>query len=216
MKPNTTHLSFVLDRSGSMNVIVQETIDGFNRFLADQKSEASEATFTLVQFDDEYEILQNVVPLASVEPLTVRTFVPRGSTALLDAVGETMQRTGKHLADLPEAERPERVIFVVLTDGMENASHEYTYPKIAAMIQHQREKYGWEFVFLGANQDAMNTASEMGMDRMDALSFAGNAASAPLAFDQLSRNVKAKRSGNIAASKFRESEREEQRERGAK
>ena len=162
MKKNYTHISMVLDRSGSMESMRTDAIGGFNTFLRDQQGVAGTATLTLVQFDDHYENQYDFAPIVSVKPLDTATFVPRGSTALLDAIGRTIDETGARLAAMPDAERPEKVLFVTLTDGMENASHIFTRTQIFAKITHQRDVYDWEFVFLAANQDAIEAGATMG------------------------------------------------------
>lgn len=143
----------VLDRSGSMETVRSDAIGGFNKFLDDQKSIPGNAKLSVVLFDDRYEVLYENKDLSVAEYLTPETFVPRGWTALYDALGKTIFDTGERLASLNENERPSKVIVAILTDGMENASKDYNKERIADMIKHQREVYNWEFVFLGANID---------------------------------------------------------------
>lgn len=171
---NLTDITLVLDRSGSMQSIKQATIEAFNSFLASQKSGAGEAQMTLVQFDDQYELVYGAVPLARAPKLTEATYLPRASTALLDAMGRTILATGKRLNQLPEAQRPGTVVFVTLTDGFENASTEYTHSRVNDMIREQRDKYSWQFIFLGANQDAIATAAQLGVAAGQAMTFAAN------------------------------------------
>lgn len=171
MKTGYTHITLVLDRSGSMESIRTDAIGGCNRFLADQQALPGEATLSLVQFNQEPLFLHEFAPLAGIPPLNDRTFVPEGNTALLDALGEAIQRTGKRLAALIEAERPAKVLVVVLTDGAENASRHFTREKIAALIRHQETRYGWGFLFLAANQDAILTAAGMGLAADQAANF---------------------------------------------
>jgi hypothetical protein len=161
----------VVDRSGSMSSVRDDAIGGFNSFLESQRAVPGEARLTLVLFDHEYGVLHEGVPLEAVPPLDDNSYVPRGMTALLDAVGRTIDDVGKRLSDTPEVDRPEKVIVSILTDGYENASHDYSYDRVSEMIRHQREKYGWEFVFLAANQDAIASASALSIDAADALSF---------------------------------------------
>jgi len=153
MKPYV-ELVFVLDRSGSMYSIREDAIGGFNRFLADHKAVPGDAKFTLVLFDHEYIKPFNRVALGEITELTDATYVPRGSTALLDAVGQTIDDLGNAYSH--DNHKPEKVIFVILTDGEENASHKYSREAVAQRIDHQTKKYGWEFVFLGANFDAFS------------------------------------------------------------
>lgn len=174
MKNNYTHISLVLDRSGSMESMRDDAIGGFNTFLKDQQAVPGTATLTLVQFDDRYEKQVDAAPLAGVKPLDATTFVPRGSTALLDAIGRTINETGARLATMPEAERPEKVLFVTLTDGMENASRVFSRSQIFDKITHQRDVYDWEFVFLAANQDAIEAGAAMGFAADASATYAGS------------------------------------------
>src|SRR5262245_56259735 len=195
MKADYTHISIVLDRSGSMSSIASDTIGGFNRFLEDQQAVPGQATLTLVQFDYEYEVLYSGVPIAVVQPLTRDTFIPRGTTALLDAIGRTILESGEYLSALSEEQRPAKVIFVILTDGIENASKLYTSSRIHEMIDHQRKFYAWEFVFLGANQDAIASARRIGIPQGLAMSFAADGAGARDAFESLHANTRKVRVG---------------------
>jgi hypothetical protein len=171
MKKDLTHIIIVLDRSGSMSSVQQATISGFNEFINRQRQLPGEATLLAIKFDDQYELLYEGA-LAGIAPLDDHSFVPRGMTALHDAIGRTIHQAGQKLAAMPEAERPEKVLFMILTDGLENASKEYTREKIAEMIQHQREKYSWEFIFLGANQDAVMVGSGFNIPQHAAMTYA--------------------------------------------
>jgi len=171
MRPDLTEIAFVLDRSGSMNSIAGDAIGGFNSFLAQQQAEPGEAHLTLVLFDHEYLVAQDNVDIHSVPPLDTRTYVPRGMTALLDAIGRTIDAIGTRLANTPEDQRPGKVIVAILTDGMENASRDYDNRRVADMISHQQEKYAWEFIFLAANQDAIATAQTLSIQAKDAIAF---------------------------------------------
>lgn len=168
MKKDYTHIAIVLDRSGSMASCADDTIGGFNTFIEEQKNGQGEASLTLCQFDTVYETVHDAIALKDVPPLK---FEPRGSTALLDAIGRTINDTGAWLKGKPEEERPERVVFVILTDGHENASHEFTRPQIKEMIQRQEGSYKWQFVFLGANQDAIATGADMGIPMSSTLTY---------------------------------------------
>ncbi|MFW9872522.1 MAG: hypothetical protein ACFFG0_05415, partial [Candidatus Thorarchaeota archaeon] len=141
----------IIDRSGSMASIAKDAIGGFNTFLEEQKKVKGEATLTFIQFDTDYEIIHENKPLFDVPKLNESTFQPRGATALLDAVGKTIDSVGKRLSNMQENNRPEKVIVAILTDGEENSSKEYTLSKVREMITHQRDKYQWEFIFLAAN-----------------------------------------------------------------
>ncbi len=172
MKEDLTDITIILDRSGSMETVRADTIGGFNAFLAEQKAVPGAATLSLVQFDNEYETVHSVTRIQDVPELTAQTFVPRGSTALLDAIGRTVIATGARLAALPEADRPGKVLLVIMTDGQENASAEFTRPQIFDMITHQREKYQWQIAFIGANQDAIATGKSYGIPASNSANYA--------------------------------------------
>ena len=158
MRENLTEMVFVLDRSGSMSGLAADTIGGFNELIEKQKKIEGDAYVTTVLFDHEYEVLHDHVALGEVAPLTDKEYFARGSTALLDAVGRTINAVGARLGATPEEERPAHVVFVITTDGMENASREYTAKQVREMVEHQQQKYSWQFVFLGANMDAVSEA----------------------------------------------------------
>ena len=164
---DSTHIAVLLDRSGSMGVVKDETISGFNHFLKEQKSAGDAATLTLVQFDSEgIDTVFNAKPIKDVPDLTPETYEPRSWTPLLDALGKSINDTGAHLRNTNESERPDKVVFVIITDGQENASREFTRTRIKEMIDHQTDVYKWQFVYLGANQDAFAEARGMGV-RLD-------------------------------------------------
>ena len=163
MKKNLTEMVFILDRSGSMRHLAEDTIGGFNSMIEQQKKEDNEAYITTVLFDHEYELLHDHVNIKDVEPITSDEYYARGMTALLDAVGRTICSIGSRLSNTPEEERPEKVIFVITTDGFENASQEFTKSKVKEMIEHQQDKYSWTFMFLGANMDAVGEAESLGV-----------------------------------------------------
>lgn len=169
MRNDDCDITFVLDRSGSMEAIKQDTIGGFNTFIENQKKLPGECRLTLVQFDHIYEFVHKGLPIKEVPPLQ---FEPRGSTALLDAIGRAINETGTRLGMLPNEDRPAKVVFAILTDGEENASNEFSFRQIQDMIKHQSESYNWQFVFLGANQDAIATASKIGVKASHAMSYA--------------------------------------------
>ena len=182
---DATHIAVLLDRSGSMEAVKDETISGFNYFLKEQKAAGDNASFTLVQFDSQStDVVHEARPVRDVPNLNGDTYQPRGSTPLLDALGETINSTGRTLAAIPDPNRPDKVVFVVITDGEENASHKFTKSQVKEMIGHQTEKYNWQFIYLGANQDAfaeagavgiaMATAANFDADRME-MAFAGTA-----------------------------------------
>lgn len=193
MNLHLTEIVFVLDRSGSMGSVAGSAVAGFNEFLHDQQALPGQARFTLVLFDDEYLLAADAVPVAEVAHLDAGTYVPRGSTALLDAIGLTVDSLGRRLATTPEPERPAKVIVAILTDGHENASHRYSSADIAGRIRHQRDKYGWEFLFLGANQDAIATAAQMDIAPANAATFTADVAGAKASFKASSRKAAALR-----------------------
>ncbi|WP_078551757.1 vWA domain-containing protein [Bacillus alkalicellulosilyticus] len=170
MKRKVTELVFLLDRSGSMAGLEGDTIGGFNAFLQKQCKEEGETVVTTVLFDDDYEVLWNGTDAKEVK-LTEREYFVRGTTALLDAVGKSIMQVGQRIALTNNEERPEKVIFVITTDGMENASKEFTYPKIKELINHQQEKNNWEFIFMGANIDATEEAGNIGIKVENAYRF---------------------------------------------
>ena len=163
MKKNMTELVFILDRSGSMAGLEADTIGGFNAMTQKQRKEPGEALVSTVLFDNETQVIHDRVPLEKVPALTQKEYYVRGCTALLDAVGGAIHHIGNVHKYAREEDRPEKTLFVITTDGMENASRRYTYDKVKAMIEHQREKYGWEFLFLGANIDAAREAARFGI-----------------------------------------------------
>lgn len=171
MNQNLTEIAFILDRSGSMHSVTESAISGFNEFLRDQQKTEGQARLTLVLFDNEYLVPMDRIPIQEAVGLDTTTYVPRGSTALLDAIGTTIDSLGTKLAATPEAERPAQVIIAILTDGFENASQKFTWSEISAKILEQTNTYKWQFLFLGANQDAIATASRLQIDAANAATY---------------------------------------------
>ena len=165
MNQNLSEIVYILDRSGSMESLQQAAIDGFNEFLQGQLEAPGYANLSLMLFDDEFNKIHDRTPLQEVRGLNKETYTPRGSTALLDAIGICIDTLGKQLAAEPEEKRPGKVIVAIYTDGYENASTRYDIRKINKMITRQRKTYAWEFLFLAANEDAIATAAQMGIDR---------------------------------------------------
>ena len=163
MKKNLTELVFILDRSGSMAGLERDTIGGFNAMIEKQKAEAGEAIVSTLLFDNQLEVIHDRVPLDRIAPMTDRDYYVRGCTALLDAVGSAIHHIGNVHKYARDEDRPEKTLFVITTDGMENASRQYTYDRLKAMIERQKNKYGWEFLFLGANIDAAREAARFGI-----------------------------------------------------
>jgi hypothetical protein len=160
---NLTELICVLDRSGSMNAIVDDSIGGFNRMLDEQKQLPGQAHMTVVLFDNRYDVLYESRPVRDVPPLDSKTYQPRGATALLDAVGETIDRAGERFRNLPEEKRPGKVLFIILTDGHENASHRYSIDQVRSMIKQQTDEWNWQFIYLSADIDAFAHGRGLGI-----------------------------------------------------
>ena len=198
-----------------MSSVADDTIGGFNRFLDDQRKVPGSATITLHQFDDVFETPLKAQDIKSAPGLTSATFVPRGNTALLDAIGRAIGETGSRLESATENDRAGKVVFVIITDGQENASHEYNQAKVFEMIGHQRDKYSWEFVFLGANQDAIKAASRVGISAANAISYAANATGVKQAFHSASSNLRSMRVGASASMAWSDEDRAKQRSAGA-
>ena len=171
MKKNLTEMVFILDRSGSMSGLESDTIGGFNGMIERQKKEEGEALVSTVLFSDESKVIHDRVDLQKIEPMTDKQYYVGGCTALIDAIGSAIHHIGNVHKYAREEDRPEHTIFVITTDGMENASHRYTSDQVKAMVQRQKDKYGWEFLFLGANIDAVETAARFGIAESRAVNY---------------------------------------------
>ena len=171
MKKNLTEIIFILDRSGSMQGLEKDTIGGFNSLIEKQKKIEGDALISTVLFANESKVIHDRVDVKDVKPMTENNYITGGCTALLDAIGNAIH----HISNIHKYARkedvPEHTLFVITTDGMENASRTYTYPKVKKLIENQKEKHGWEFMFLGANIDTVNVASYMGIDESRAVNF---------------------------------------------
>ena len=189
MKTNLTELVFILDRSGSMGGLESDTIGGFNSMLAKQQAEPGEARITTVLFDNRYEVLHDLIDIKAVNPITNNEYFVRGQTALLDAVGTTINKIGSVQKNTAEGYRADKVLFIITTDGMENASREFNYDKIKSMIENQKDKYGWEFIFLGANIDAVEVAGRFGVEKNRAQNFVNDGEGIALNYNVLSEAV---------------------------
>ena len=195
MKTNRTELAFILDRSGSMCGLEADTIGGDNAMLEKQKKEAGEAIVTTVLFDDQYELLHDRIDLRGIAPITDREYYVRGSTALLDAIGKTIQKIANIQKRTAPEFRADRVLFVITTDGHENASREYSYSKVKALLERQKKQYDWEFLFLGANIDAIATAQRFGIEADRAVDYHADGEGTQLNYQVLSETVSCVRAG---------------------
>ncbi|HEV7473630.1 MAG TPA: vWA domain-containing protein [Pyrinomonadaceae bacterium] len=205
---DATHIAVLLDRSGSMESIKAETISGFNFFLNEQKKSGANAGLTLVQFDTQAtEVVHENRPIQSVPELTAETYQPRGGTPLLDALGETIISTGRTLEVIAEMNRPDKVVFVIITDGQENSSHKFNKAQVKEMVEHQTNVYKWQFIYLGANQDAFAEAGNMGIAVGQAANF--TPANLPAAFAVATENVAAfRRSNDVASLRYSDEQRQ--------
>lgn len=189
MKKNLTELVFILDKSGSMSGLERDTIGGFNSMLKKQKALPGECRITTVLFDHRYELIHDRIDIRAVSPMTEREYQVGGSTALLDAIGRTIQKLIHVQRSTAEEYRAENVMFVIITDGEENASREYSAQKVKGMIEHEKEKYGWEFVFLGANIDAVETAGRFGISADRVADYVPDGEGTELNFQMMSEAV---------------------------
>ena len=200
MKENMTELVMILDRSGSMGGLEKDTIGGFNSMLEKQRREEGEVLVTTVLFDHVVEILHDRVPLEKVRPMTEREYYVRGCTALLDAIGSTIHHIANIHKYAREEDRPEKTIFIITTDGLENASKEYSYSVVKKMVEHEKEKYGWEFLFLGANIDAIATAASFGIGEDRAVRYESDSQGTALNYEVLNDAVRTMRSAAPGAA----------------
>ena len=196
MKNNITELVFILDRSGSMAGLESDTIGGFNAMIEKQKKQDGECFVSTVLFDDVSEVLHDRVKLSEIKPMTDNEYTVRGCTALIDAIGGAIHHIGNIHKYARNEDVPEHTMFVITTDGMENASRKYTSDRVKAMIERQKEKYGWEFLFIGANIDAVETAARFGISRDRAVNYNADEKGTEILYDTVSIAV-----GNVRASK---------------
>ncbi|HHV28143.1 vWA domain-containing protein [Acetivibrio mesophilus] len=203
MKKGLTELVFILDRSGSMSGLESDTIGGYNSMLEKQNKESGEAIVTTVLFDDKYELLHDRINLRGVAPITDKEYFARGTTALLDAVGKTINKIANVQKHTGEDERAEHVMFVIITDGMENASKEFGYEKVRRMIERQKSKYGWEFIFLGANIDAIATAERFGIRKERAANYNADSEGTLLNYEVISETVSCMRASRPIAEDWK-------------
>ena len=189
MKKNLTEIVFILDRSGSMSGLEDDTIGGFNALIEKQKQEAGEAYVSTILFDNFSEVIHDRVRLDRVPRMTRKEYYVRGCTALLDAVGGAIHHIGNIHKYAREEDRPEKTLFVITTDGMENASRQYTYEKVRSMIEKQKAKYGWEFLFLGANIDAAREAARFGITADRAANYHADRQGTAVVYEAVSETV---------------------------
>jgi hypothetical protein len=194
-KENLTSINVIIDESGSMDHLASDTIGSFNTFLADQKLAPGEAVFTLCTFSSDYRLVHDFVQLAGVPALDNKTYRPGGMTALLDAMGTTMNSVGAKLAAMPEEERPSKVIFMIITDGQENSSHRFTRDQIKSMVEHQRSTYQWEFVFMGANIDAITEGTSLGISASNSMNYSATSDGTQQLYENVSGSLKSYRGG---------------------
>lgn len=189
MRKDLTEVVFILDRSGSMSGLEKDTIGGFNSMIEKQKNEEGEAYISTVIFDDRSEVLYDRVPVSKVEPMTDKQYYVRGSTALLDAIGGAIHHIANVHRYAREEDRPEKTLFIITTDGMENASRSYSYSEVKQMVEEEKEKYGWEFLFFGANMDVIGEAKSLGIDADRAFDYECSGDGIALNFQVFSRTI---------------------------
>ncbi|MAT42264.1 MAG: hypothetical protein CL609_07985 [Anaerolineaceae bacterium] len=189
MKKGLTELVFILDKSGSMSGLEKDTIGGYNTMLEKQKAIQGECHITTVLFDNNYELLHDRFDIRAVSPITENEYQVGGSTALLDAIGRTIHKIGSAQKHTAEDYRAEKVMFVIITDGEENSSREYSLAKIKEQIERQKTNYGWEFIFLGANIDAVQTAGRFGISADRAVEYLADSEGTNLNFRVMSAAV---------------------------
>lgn len=194
MRKNLTELVFILDRSGSMSGLESDTIGGFNSMVEKQKKEQGEAIVSTVLFDDTSEVLHDRVKIEDIAPLTDEDYYVRGCTALLDAIGGAIHHIGNVHKYAREEDVPEHTLFVITTDGMENASRSYSKERVKQMIERQKAKYGWEFIFLGANIDAVETARSFGISADRAANYNNDSVGTALNYEAISSAISSVRS----------------------
>ena len=214
MKKNLTELVFILDRSGSMAGLEKDTIGGFNAMIEKQKGEPGEAYVSTVLFDNLSQVIHDRVKLETVPKLTEKEYYVRGCTALLDAVGGAIHHIGNVHKYAREEDRPEKTLFVITTDGMENASHRYNYSRVKEMIRRQKEQFGWEFLFLGANIDAAREAARFGIDADRAANYHADHTGTAVIYEAVSEAVCCVREARPMAANWKQKIDEDFRKRG--
>lgn len=208
MNPNLTEIIVVLDRSGSMESVRSSTIEGVNSFITEQQRAPGEARWTLVQFDHEYSVMDSSVPIANAELLNNDRFFPRGWTALYGAIGTAIEDAGRRFDAMPESAKPGKVVLVIVTDGQENSSQKYEWSKrftresVRSLVEQQKSQWGWEVVYIGANQDAVLNATSLGISPNNAMNYTANDIGTQSMYAAVSRNTVSLRSGTAKSMAF--------------
>lgn len=216
MKNNITELVFILDRSGSMAGLESDTIGGFNGMIEKQKKEEGECFVSTVLFDNVSEVLHDRVRLSEIKPMTDKEYTVRGCTALIDAIGGAIHHIGNIHKYARKEDVPEHTMFIITTDGMENASNMYSAEKVKQMIERQKEKYGWEFLFIGANIDAVETAKRYGIDEDRAVNYRADSKGTGILYESVACAVSQVRQCAPLDSKWKDNIDEDYRRRGKK
>ena len=214
MKKNLTEIVFILDKSGSMAGLEADTIGGFNSMIEKQKKEVGEAVISTVLFNDMCEVIHDRVSVRDIKPMTEEEYFVGGSTALLDAIGGAIHRIGNVHKYARNEDVPEHTLFVITTDGMENASRSYSGERVKEMIERQKKKYGWEFLFLGANIDAVETAGRFGIDADRAVNYHGDREGTALNYRVLNEAICSVRSSRPLTAEWKKSIDEDFEKRG--
>ena len=214
MKKNLTELVFILDRSGSMAGLEGDTIGGFNAMIEKQKREPGEAYVSTILFDNNSTVIHDRVDIQKISHLTRKDYYVRGCTALLDAVGKAIHHIGNVHKYAREEDRPEKTMFIITTDGMENASRQYNYERVRKMIEHEKEKYGWEFLFLGANIDAVGMANRFGIGEDRAVNFHSDSQGTALNYEVMCEAIRTVRSSAPLSREWKKRIDDDYRRRG--
>ena len=214
MKKNLTEIVFILDRSGSMSGLERDTIGGFNAMIEKQRAETGEALVSTVLFDHECQVIHDRVDIRNIQPMTEKDYYVRGTTALLDAVGGGIHHIGNVHKYAREEDRPEKTIFVITTDGMENASRKYSYDRLKGMIQRQKDKYGWEFLFLGANIDAAREAARFGIQADRAANYHADSQGTGVIYEAVSQAIAQVRCKETLSAQWKQKIDQDYQERG--
>jgi uncharacterized protein YegL len=216
MKKGLTELVFILDKSGSMSGLEADTIGGFNSMLKKQQAVEGDCLVTTVLFDNNYELLHDRIDLKAIKPMTAKEYQVGGCTALIDAIGRTIHKIVNAQKNTADEYRAEKVMFVIITDGEENSSKEYTAEKVKSQIERQKNNYGWEFIFLGANIDAVQTAGRFGISAERAVDYIADSEGTELNFEMMSKAVMSLREGNGIDDSVFEKIRKDTKKRGGR